>query len=196
MWAGCAARGDGTLLCPSVLIIGLLPLPPGAVTLASKPRQVLFHKYFLISHSLPTYFPLLPPSSKIHGLSKLFVPESPPGSQLPACLPQLLTHHLAGPYKASFTSAASKDGNLATASVSCKVSLLPLHLSPSFLTYYLVTKKPLGETCYYSFLGVTQSQRQFSREMGLSRPVPRNGKRRELDLYSHPTGSKYPFYLP
>lgn len=33
---------------------GLVPSLPGAVTQASKPRQVLFHNDFLISHSLPT----------------------------------------------------------------------------------------------------------------------------------------------
>lgn len=43
-----------TLLGLSVLITGLLPLPPGTVTLASKPWQVLFHDSFPVSHSLPT----------------------------------------------------------------------------------------------------------------------------------------------
>ena len=49
-----AAWSDVALVCSSALITGLLPLLPGAVTRASRRRQVLFHNRFLISHSLPT----------------------------------------------------------------------------------------------------------------------------------------------
>lgn len=41
------------------------------------------------------------------------------------------------------------------AGAGCRASLLPLHLSPSFLTCYLFTKKRLGETRYYSFSEVS-----------------------------------------
>ena len=108
----------------------------------------------------------------------------------------LCPRHSAEPYKASLTSEAPKDGKTATVGVSCKASLLPFHLSPSFLTYYLVTKELPGETCYYSFLGVMQSQRQFSREMGPVNQCPEMGREGSWAFYSRPIGFKDPFLPP
>lgn len=57
----------------------------------------------------------------------------------------------AAPPPFSRTMQASKNGETATAGVSCKVSLLPLHLSPSFLTCYIFTRRDLGKRAIILF---------------------------------------------
>lgn len=172
-------QSETALPSSSVLIKDLLSLQPGAVTQASKARQVLFHNYFLISHSFPTSLvcSLLIKHTDLASSVCLNHRQLPP----PYCWLQLLTHHLTEAYEASFTVAA-KDGKTATASVSGRVSVLPHYLSSSPVTYYLCTEKPLGETCNYAFIGVTHSQRQLSREMGSAGQCPEMGRERSQAL--------------
>lgn len=103
----------------------------------------------------------------------------PPGAAAPlhgAAAPL----HRAEPCVALLTLAAFGDGETATTHVGCRVSQ-----NVSLLTHSPFPKKLLGELCYF-FLGVAQSLRSFSREMGSAGQCPQNGERREPGLLITP----------